>query len=94
MTFYFVYNIIALVAIILGIACLIIAFIVRIMKKRTLANIFELIASILFLIYTIKFTYLFGRPLSLTLGEWGLICLFLFSLLFAIYKVVFFIRYK
>jgi len=88
------YDIIALIGIILAIGFLVAGFIVRGLKKRTLANIFEMIAVICLVIYSAKFTYLFGSIISLNISEWGMIIFFLFTVILAVYKIIYFIRYK
>jgi len=88
------YDIIALIGIILAIGFLVAGFIVRGLKKRTLANIFEMIGVICLVIYSAKFTYLFGSIISLNISEWGMIIFFLFTVILAVYKIIYFIRYK
>ncbi|HNX16373.1 MAG TPA: hypothetical protein PKO28_03295 [Bacilli bacterium] len=87
------YDIIAFIGIICAIIALTIAFVMRMLKKRTLANIFEMVAIFFLLIYSAKFTYLFGSIISLDLDEWAGIIFFLFTVALAVYKVVYFVRY-
>lgn len=89
-----VFDVISLIFIILALGFIITAFVFRGLKKRTLANTFEMIASICLVVYSAKFAYLFGTNLSFEVSEWAGILFFLFSIALAIYKIIFFVRYK
>ena len=88
------YDIIAFIGIIFAIIALIVTFILRGLKKRTLANVFELIAVLFLVVYSAKFAYLFGSIIKLDFDEWAGILFFLFTFALATYKVIHFVRYR
>ncbi len=88
------YDIIAFIGIICAIIALAVTFILRGFKKRTLANVFELVAILFLVIYSAKFAYLFGSIIKLNFDEWAGVLFFVFTLALATYKVIHFVRYR
>ena len=90
-----IYDYVAFAAIICSIISLIVTFILRGLKKRTLANVFELVAVIFLVVYSAKFTYLFGNIIDLDFpDDYAAILFFLLTLALVIYKVIHFVRYR
>lgn len=77
-----------LILLILLILSLLVAIFFRILRKRFLYQIFELITASIFIGYCSQYAYLFGSIAHLGLNSWCSLLLFVFSIILGIYKAL------
>lgn len=77
-----------LVLIILLIASLLLAALFRLLKKRFLYQLSELVAAGIFVGYCSQYAYLFGSLSHLGVNSWCSLLLFVFSIIVVVYKIL------
>lgn len=85
-------TIVTFSALILAISCLLIAFVLRLCRKRLTSSIFELISAVSFVTATAQYALLIGKAL-----DWDDVThllLFIFAVVVLVYKLISFIRYR
>lgn len=82
-------SIISIILIAVAIFFLVAAFVLRIIKLKTIGNWLELLAIASFIAFASQYAYLFGKIPSLSQHEVALLLLYVFSILLGVYKLIF-----